>query len=272
VTPTKRRALRPHHYGAAWKVAYADFTTAMMALFVVLWLLTQADVRLRQQIAQYFRQPGVLPGGAVISPNANELRSRLPGVVSRELLLARGQGEQELFESEKKAIDQTLARRPELADLRDQVIVQVTDAGLSIQVVDRGRGLLFDPSSARLKPPLVSLLKQLGRRLGRLPNRIQIGGHTESRPFPPEVATTNWELAFARANNARRVLEASGLRPRQIHRVVGYADSEPLVPEDPFADENRRLSILAERLDPLPAGPARGPIALPPDELPGRAG
>ena len=268
MTATKRRPLRPHHYDAAWKVAYADFTTAMMALFVVLWLLTQADVRLRQQIAQYFRQPGVLPGGAVISPYANELYSRTPKVVTRELLVAQGQGEQELLENEKKAIDQTLARRPELGLLRDQVIVQVTDAGLSIQVVDRGHDRLFDPSSARLKPPLVSLLKQLGRQLRRLPNRIQIGGHTDSRPFPPEVAMTNWDLAFARANNARRVLEASGLWPGQIHRVVGYADSEPLVPEDPLADENRRLSILAERMDPLPGGP----IALPPDKLPGRAG
>src|SRR2546425_9885055 len=154
-------------------------------------------------------------------------------------------------------------RRPELALLRDQVIVQGTDAGLSIQVVDRGDNLLFDLSSARLKPALVSLLKQLGRQLGHLPNRIQLGGHTDSRPFPPEVAVRNWDLAFARANNARRVLEASGLWPGQIHRVVGYADSEPLVPEDPFADENRRLSILVERLDPLPAG---GPIALPPDK------
>src|SRR5438445_6025303 len=268
VTTFKRRPLRPHHYGAAWKVAYADFTTAMMALFVVLWLLTQADVRLRQQIAQYFRQPGVLPGGAVISPYANELYSRTPKVVTRELLVAQGQGEQELLENEKKAIDQALMRRPELALLRDQVIVQLTDAGLSIQVVDRGHGLLFDLSSARLKPALVSLLKQLGHQLGRLPNRIQIGGHTDSRPFPPEVAMTNWDLAFARANNARRVLEASGLWAGQIHRVVGYADSEPLVPEDPLADENRRLSILAERNDPLPGGP----IALPPDKLPGRAG
>ena len=116
----------------------------------------------------------------------------------------------------------------------------------------------------------MSLLKQLGRQLRRLPNRIQIGGHTDSRPFPPEVAMTNWDLAFARANNARRVLEASGLWPGQIHRVVGYADSEPLVPEDPLADENRRLSILAERMDPLPT--AGAPVALPPDKLPGRAG
>jgi chemotaxis protein MotB len=268
----KRPSLRAHHYGAAWKVAYADFTTAMMALFVVLWLLTQADMRLRQQIAQYFRQPGVLPGGAVISPDANEAQRRTPRVVTKNLLVAQGQGEQELLEHQKKAVDETLARRPELALVRDQVIVQVTEAGLSIQVLDRGHDLFFDASSAQLKPVLVALLKQVGRQLGRLPNRIQIGGHTDSRPFPAEVAMTNWDLAFARANNARRVLEASGLWPGQIHRVIGYADSEPLVPEDPLADENRRLSILAERIDPLTSGASPAPIALPPDRLPGGAG
>ncbi len=267
-----RRRMRPHHFGAAWKVAYADFTTAMMALFVVLWLLTQADLRLRQQIAQYFRQPGVLPGGATISADPREARSHTPRVVARELLVASGQGEEALLEDAKKAIEASLLRRTDLAPVRDQVIVQVTEAGLSIQVVDKGHDLLFDLASPRLKPGLISLLKQLGRQLGRLPNRIQIGGHTDSRPFPAEVAMTNWDLAFARANNARRVLEASGLWAGQIHRVVGYADSEPLVPEDPLADENRRLSILAERMDPLPAAQGGSPIALPPDRLPGRAG
>lgn len=263
----KRVPRRAHHYGAAWKVAYADFTTAMMALFVVLWLLTQADMQLRQQIAQYFRQPGVLPGGSVISPNASEARSRTPKVVTRELLVVTGQGEQELLEGEKKALEETVAKTPELALLKDQVIVQVTDAGLSIQVVDRGRDLLFDLSSARLKPPLVRLLRTLGPQLGRLPNPVQIGGHTDSRPFPPEAEITNWELAFARANAARRVLERSGLRAGQIHRVVGYADTEPLVPEDPFAAENRRLSILAERIEPAGGG-SEGPVVLPADRLP----
>src|SRR5437867_10728993 len=89
------------YHGGAWKVAYADFTTAMMALFVVLWLLTQADMRLRQQIAQYFRQPGVLPGGLAISPNPGEARSHMPRIVTPELLVLQGQGEQELLEGEK---------------------------------------------------------------------------------------------------------------------------------------------------------------------------
>src|SRR5437773_286971 len=229
----------------------------MMALFVVLWLLTQADVRLRQQIAQYFRQPGVLPGGAVISPYANELYSRTPKVVTRELLVAQGQGEQELLENEKKAIDQTLMRRPELALLRDHLIVQVTDTGLSIQVVDRGDDLLFDLSSARLKPALVSLLKQLGRQLGHLPNRIQLGGHTDSRPFPPEVAMTNWELAFARANNARRVLDAIAALARS---AAGRQAVLELRPTSERTEAERRLDLLAE-LVALAAEAGRPPTA-----------
>ncbi|HJQ73451.1 MAG TPA: flagellar motor protein MotB [Gaiellaceae bacterium] len=259
----RRLPRRPYNHGSAWKVAYADFTTAMMALFVVLWLLTQTDARLRQQIAQYFRQPGVLPGAAI---GAGDGRSRAPRIVSRELLVVRGQGEQELLEGGKRVIEDTIARSAALASVRDQVIVQVTDAGLSIQVVDRGRGLLFDVASPTLKPPLVRLLKTLGRQLGRLPNPVQIGGHTDGRPLPPETILTKWEVAFARANAARRVLDASGLRPGQIHRVAGYADSEPLVPENLLASENRRLSILAERLEGAPRG--EGPIVLPPDRVP----
>jgi chemotaxis protein MotB len=247
----KKKAKGHAHHGGAWKVAYADFVTAMMALFIVLWLLTQADMRLRQQIAQYFRDPGVLPGGAVIHPEPSLQKNRQPRVVTRELLVVQGDGEQEFLESGKKAIEKTLAKAArqdnEIALLKDQVIVQVTDAGLSIQLVDKGRDLLFDLSSAALKPPVVELLKHLASALGRMPNHVQIGGHTDSRPFAPEAEITNWELAFARANAARRVLEAHGLWPGQIHRVVGYADSEPLVPENPYAAENRRISILAER-------------------------
>jgi len=258
----RRRGVQGHPYGHAWKVAYADFATAMMALFIVLWLLTQADLRLRQQIAQYFRDPGVLPGGSVINPEQATLKSRQPRVVTRELLVVQGPEEQQMLEEEKKTIDTTLERavaeRPELALLRDRVIVHVTEAGLSIEVVDQGGDLLFDLSSARLRPPVVALLKDLAAELGRLPNHIQIGGHTDSRPFAPGAGITNWDLAYARADAARRVLEANGLWAGQVHRVVGYADTEPLVPEDPRADENRRLSILAERMEPPPTSATPG--------------
>lgn len=262
----RRRRLRSHPYGSAWKVAYADFTTAMMAVFIVLWLLTQADMRLRQQIAQYFR----LPGRATVTVPGRPARA-----TGRELP-APGMGEHELLEGTKRAIDDTVRRvartDPDLASMKDQVISQVTDAGLAIQVVDRGGDMLFDPSSARLRPGAARLLRLIAGRLGRVPNRIQIGGHTDSRPFPADAGgITNWELAFARANAARQLLEGYGLWPGQVRRVVGYADTEPLVPSDPLAAENRRLSILVERGGPLPGTTdcAPGtPIVLPPDPLP----
>jgi chemotaxis protein MotB len=259
-----KKAGHAAHHGGAWKVAYADFVTAMMALFMVLWLLTQADMKLRQQIAQYFRDQGVLSGGMAINTE-----------VTVAIMLV--QGEEEHLKAQKKAIEQALQQAakedPQLGLVTDRVIVQVTDQGLSIQVVDKGKDLLFDLSSAELKPTLVELLKRLAEQLGRLPNHVQVGGHTDGRPFPANVAMTNWELSAARANAARRILEANGLWAGQITRVIGYADSEPLVPENPLADENRRLSILAQRNGPAPGPGTTGegaPVVLPADPLPSR--
>ena len=273
----KKRGHAAHH-GGAWKVAYADFVTAMMALFIVLWLLTQADMRLRQQIAQYFRSPGVLSGGSMITSDVNEAKSREPRVVSKDIIIVQGKGEQERLEGEANEIRAAVARaaqeNPEIAKLKDQVIVQVTDAGLVIEVVDKGRNMLFDVSSAALKPGLVALLRNIAGVLAQLPNKIHVGGHTDSRPFPAGSRMTNWELSFQRADAARRVLEASGLRPGQVERVIAYADTQPLVPENPLADENRRLSILAARREaaaaPACEKPAEndGPVSLPPDPLP----
>ena len=250
----------------------------MMALFIVLWLLTQADMRLRQQIAQYFRAPGVLSGGAMITSDVNEAKSREPKVVSKDIIIVQGKGEQERLEGEANEIRAAVARaaqeNPEIAQLKDQVIVQVTDAGLVIEVVDKGRNLLFDVSSAALKPGLIALLRNVAGVLAQLPNRIHVGGHTDSRPFPSGSRMTNWELSFQRADAARRVLETSGLRPGQVERVIAYADTQPLVPENPLADENRRLSILAARREaaaaPACEKPAEndGPVSLPPDPLP----
>jgi chemotaxis protein MotB len=284
----KKKGGHGGHHGGAWKVAYADFVTAMMALFIVLWLLTQADLSLRSQIARYFRNQGVMPGGAFLSPEANEFKSRTPGVVTKDIIIIQGKGDQEKVDGEsgtgtqqseqkrletqahavEQAVNAAAAENPELAALRDQVIVQVNPQGLQIQVVDKGREMLFDLSSSELKPPLVQLLKRIGTVLGELPNRVQIGGHTDSRPYPPGSTKTNWELSFERANNARRVLESNGLRSQQINRVLAYADSEPLVADNPMADENRRLSILAERQG---TPPPSTPIVMPPDKAPANA-
>jgi chemotaxis protein MotB len=131
------------------------------------------------------------------------------------------------------------------------VKVEVTEEGLEIQVVDSGaagkKGLLFDVSSAALKPELVALLKELAGHLSKLPNHIEIGGHTDARPYAAGANLSNWDLSFQRANNARTVLEQSGMRAGQILRVSAYASEKPLNVANPLADENRRLSILARR-------------------------
>jgi chemotaxis protein MotB len=289
----KKKAKHAAHHGGAWKVAYADFVTAMMALFMVLWLLTQADVKLRSQIAQYFRDPGVLPGGSVLSTDANAAHTRDPAVTEKDVVVLHSnrlktkhsreeeqkQEEQRRLEQQasaiEKAIETATAADGLPKELRDQVIVEVTQAGLTIQVLDRkdSESLLFDLASADLKPALVALLTRIAEVLGKMSNPILVCGHTDARPYAHGSAKTNWELSFERANNARRVLEQKGLRAGQVERIVAFADSSPLVPADPLAAANRRLSIVAERE--LPEGdggaaPDGGPVVLPPDTVPER--
>ncbi len=284
----KKKGGHGGHHGGAWKVAYADFVTAMMAFFLVMWLLTQADLKLRSQVAQYFRDPGILSGGAFASNDSNKAtKTRDPDTLAKDLTIVQGkvaderrtgpldadegqaglkgkgpeaemaQAEEEALEKQAKAVQEEIAKAaaedPTMAALKDQVMVQVTDAGLSIQVVDKGRQMLFDISSAELKAPLVAMLKRIAGVLGNMKNPVHVGGHTDGRPYANDRTMSNWDLAFMRANNARKILEANGLRPKQVSRVISYADSQPLVPDNPMADENRRLSILSERQQPVPA-------------------
>lgn len=264
----KRRGYVGHGRMGVWKLAYADFVTAMMAFFMVMWLLTQADLKLRSQIAMYFRSPGVLPGGAAINEELNAARTRGPKVVSSEIFVVQGEGEEQMLTGRAREIEREVRRaaaaEPELASVVEQVRVAVGPDGLAIEVVDEARTMLFDLSSAELKPPVVALLRTIAPLLAKLPNPVQVGGHTDGRPFPADSPMTNWQLAFHRADNARRVLEASGLRAGQIDRVLSFADTQPLVADDPLADENRRLSILAVRRFPAPVAADGGPVT---DEL-----
>ncbi len=306
----KKKVAHAGHHGGAWKVAYADFVTAMMALFMVLWLLTQADVKLRSQIARYFRDPGVLPGGSVLSIDSNPAMSRDPEVVSRDIdvvptkrmerknmagradaqkaVAAGGTGPNAGHKTESSGEEQArleatagvlaamvraaAAGDPTLAGLADHVQIQVVDRGLEVQVIDRAfaqRGLLFDLSSAELKPPLAALLQKIATVLAEMPNPVEIGGHTDARPFANSRVRSNWDLSWERASAARRVLEASGLRPGQIRGVTGHGSSMPLIEDDPWADENRRISIMAARRTPPPGVQGLpGPIVLAPDALP----
>jgi len=276
----KKKRHHAAHHGGAWKVAYADFITCMFALFLVLWLLTQADLKLRQEIARYFRNSGLTSGGSMLGEVMQSAKSDKAKPLEAALAIVQGSGEDlEALRGHAKEIEEAVERRPELEAIKDHVQIQVTEEGLEIQIVDSGssrrRDLLFEISSAELKPALVALLRELAQHLGKLPNRIEIGGHTDARPFAVSSGLTNFDLSYARANNARKVLEASGLRPDQVLRVTAYADAKPLNATDPLADENRRLSVLARREGPVgtdggsgDAGRARGAVA-PPIAIPG---
>src|SRR5262245_50133000 len=169
IVKKKKVAAHGGHHGGAWKVAYADFVTAMMALFIVLWLLTQADLRTRSQIARYFRDPGVLSGGADISASLTSAKET-PRVVSKDVMLMQDkevqqlarESEQRVLERQAKQIEQKLAESPELSKLKDRIKARVTDEGLVIDLVDDEGAVLFDRSSAQLKPALIALLEEVG--------------------------------------------------------------------------------------------------------------
>jgi chemotaxis protein MotB len=230
------------HHGGAWKVAYADFVTAMMALFIMLWILSQTDKETRQQLSEFFRT-GVFSG----APSAMQGGSGLLDKGYLDTLSDAKELPLESLDVTAKAVKQVLnaqaAVNSEVAELMKDVSVQITPEGLLIQIVDTKGSMLFDVSSAELKPPLVNLLKLLGPILGRAGNRIQIHGHTDGRKFPPGSPNTNWSLSFDRADRARSILEPV-LNPHQILGVYAHGDAVPNDP-DPLAPRNRRLAILA---------------------------
>ena len=236
------------HHGGAWKVAYADFVTAMMAFFMVMWLLAQTDQSTRQQLSEYFRTgvfsgaPSVLNGGSGIQNKAYF------DVVGQSSI----QPEQANFErvaaAVRAAMQRTISEDARLQALAKQLKVSVTEEGLLIQILDgSGDDLLFDRSSADLKPRLEELLATIAPILGRLDNKIQVHGHTDAKPFPTGSNRSNWQLSFERADAARLVLEKSGLKKGQVGGVFAHGSSALYNPKDPFAPENRRLAILAVR-------------------------
>ena len=229
------------HHGGAWKVAYADFVTAMMALFLVLWLVSQADTKLKQAIASYFRSPGVfdsMQGG--ILAQAKKVSKEPGNLTSKD-------DEQILF-SVAQNLQKQFSTRPEFNKSKDQIQIDITEEGLRIQIIDKADRISFPSGSAKLTAEAEEILKEIALGICNLPNKINIGGHTDSHVFPSANGYTNWELSADRGNAARRVLEAGCVKPSQIRRIVGFADTVPMVPDDPFAPANRRISITVLRL------------------------
>ena len=224
------------HHGGAWKVAYADFVTAMMALFIVLWVLGASDKKFKSGLAHYFREPGVFNGSRGIVPDGGQDKLGA-GIIQAPSL--------EVLESYLK---QDLAGLKEVIN-KDQVPITITPEGLLIEIIDKEKQAFFEVSSATIKPIMRKVLEIIVKEIRTTPHKIVIGGHTDARPYHDESYYSNGELSSARALNTRRSLEELGLASDRIEQVVGYADRKLRLPEDPLNSENRRISILILKLE-----------------------
>jgi chemotaxis protein MotB len=239
------------HHGGAWKVAYADFVTAMMALFIVLWLLTQSDQASKEKIAEYFRT-GAMPGGALMvgkpggSTPPRAINIFPDGQGEAAAAVADNRGLQALAREVEAALGK-VAKNPEYKALAKHVKVRVVNEGALIELVEGGDNFLFNVASSDLKPGAIKILEELAPLLKSLNNRIEIHGHTDARPFGSGSKKTNWELSFERGDQARRVLEGRGIEKGKIQSVLAHADTALYRPDQPLAPENRRLSILVVR-------------------------
>ncbi len=232
------------HHGGSWKVAYADFVTAMMAFFMVMWILGMDD-KTKSAIEGYFSNPvGYRKGyGAGSSPIA--VGSAITNIQRTPLRLVVRANEEKSFEAVRQRIMEQLAANDSLARMNAEVEVVVTKEGLRIELIESGTGDTYFPlSSARIKPATALVLQIVGTELATLSHPIVIEGHTDAAQFDPEATYTNWELSADRANAARRVLEASGVGEGRLAEVRGYADRRLRLPTQPTAAANRRISLL----------------------------
>jgi len=229
----KKKAGHGGHHGGAWKVAYADFVTAMMALFIVLWL-TSSGEKVRKSIAGYFNDPS--------------------GKTTQGGTDRRGAGQSLAFNRDeihevKKRLEAEIAQTPDLKPLANQIEIAITPEGMRIELIEDKDGTFFQSGSAVLKPMGQELLQMLAHELGSLANRISTEGHTDATAYAADTKYGNWELSTDRANAARRVMQASGLHPGQITQVRGFADQELRMPASPLDPSNRRVSVIVHYLD-----------------------
>lgn len=250
------------HHGGAWKIAFADFATAMMAFFLVLWLMSTATPEQKIAIAGYFKDPigfsesGTpfvidLGGSPQLAPERTinpEIKTESPPVnipIERETVESMAeQVEQERLELLMQELQTKVDDNPQLQKFKDQIQFQITPDGLRIQIMDAANRPMFDSGSARLKPYFEDILLAMSDTIKAVPNKISVSGHTDAKPYAGQGDFGNWELSANRANAARRVLVAGGYPDPQVARVVGFASSQLFDTKDPFNPVNRRIDIV----------------------------
>lgn len=249
------------HHGGAWKIAYADFVTAMMAFFLLMWLLSSTSEGELHGIAEYFKSPlkismsggsksgdsiTVVPGGGKDlirqdgQENKGSSKRNVRTSTTMEEKMERGR-----FDRLKKRVESTIDSSPTLKKFKNQLLIDVTTEGLRIQIIDEKNRPMFALASAQLQPYTREILHEIGKTLNDVPNRISLSGHTDAKPYANgEKGYSNWELSTDRANASRRELIAGGMDESKMLRVVGLSSSLLLDKESPFDATNRRISII----------------------------
>ena len=249
------------HHGGAWKVAYADFVTAMMALFIVLWLLNSSK-QIQEAVGGYFKDP---------TGTSKKVGSDMQGsgqnfVVSKDNM-------SELKEQLQKAIREV----PNIDKLKNHIDMTVTNEGLRIELMESASGTFFESGSAKPNDDGDDILIALAHELGKLPNKIYVEGHTDAKPYSQNSNYTNWELSADRANATRRLIQQNGVNSDQVTQVRGFADQHLRKPDAPLDPSNRRISMIVQYLVKKPeedskptAGTEGGSEAKPADSQPAK--
>jgi len=239
----KKKGSHGGHHGGAWKVAYADFVTAMMALFIVLWLLNSSQ-KIQKAVGGYFRDP---------SGTAENAGSDMNGVGENFVVT------KENMDQIKDQLEKTIREVPDFEKLKNNIDMTVTNEGLRIELTESANGTFFDSGSTKISKDGIELLGALAGELGKLPNTIAMEGHTDSKPYSAGSTYTNWELSSDRANAARRLMLLHGIRPDQVSQVRGFADQRLRKKEAPLDPSNRRISLIVQYLPKKPsASDAKG--------------
>ncbi|MDO9623365.1 MAG: flagellar motor protein MotB [Pseudomonas sp.] len=250
------------HHGGAWKIAFADFATAMMAFFLVMWLMTTATPEQKKLISGYFQDPigfseSASPfvidlGGSPTPAPDRTLNQQVDDQTEGEKVeIEPGQSEAMAEELERERLELLLQElqnkvdeNPQLQRFKDQILLEITQDGLRIQIIDAENRPMFASGSARLQPYFEDILLAMADTIRAVPNKISISGHTDAKPFAGAGEFGNWELSSNRANAARRALIAGGYDEDQVARVVGYASSALFDRDDPLNPVNRRIDIV----------------------------
>jgi chemotaxis protein MotB len=218
------------HHGGAWKVAYADFVTAMMALFIVLWLMN-ASKQVQEAVGGYFKDPR----GTAKRVGSNKNGSDVYVAMKKEDMTKL-----------KEQILQSIHHIDPQDKLKNQIEITVTAEGLRIELMESAKGTFFELGSTTPTDALRDLLKLLAVELGKLPNNISIEGHTDSKPYTGRRMYDNWDLSSDRANEARRLMQNDGIKPDQISQVRGFADRQLRLKDKPEDPSNRRISLIVQ--------------------------